>query len=206
MAFVCSKHGRYTSNDLSNDCPWCIEGKNKQETDAVRANFIVKAKKLHRNKYNYDRFVFVDFLTPGAIRCKKHGVFEISPAVHILHKMGCPKCSGSISKGETEWLDELGVKERNNILVIGNKSIRPDGIDRKNKIVYEYLGDFWHGNPKIYNPSDRNPIAKKTFGKLYQDTLKREALIVKAGYKVVSIWESDYNNAKKMRKVRKRKK
>lgn len=206
MAFICQIHGKYAGTKLSNECPWCISDKYSKDTEIIRAQFITKAKKLHRNKYSYDRFVFVDFLTPGSIRCKRHGPFEASPAVHILHKFGCPKCSGSISKGETEWLDELGIKERNNILVIGNKTIRPDGIDRKNKIVYEYLGDFWHGNPKIYNPNDRNPIAKKTFGKLYQDTLKREALIVKAGYKVISIWESDYNNVKKVRKVKRKKK
>ncbi len=195
--FICPSHGKYAGTKQSNDCPWCVESRTKQDTAAIHAQFIAKAKKLHRNKYSYDKFVFIDFLTPGSIRCKRHGAFLISPAVHILHRMGCPKCSGSISKGETEWLDELGVKERNNILVIGNKTIRSDGIDRVKKIVYEYLGDFWHGNPKFYNPNDRNPIAKKTFGRLYQETLKREALIKKAGYKVVSIWESDYKKSKK---------
>ena len=197
--FVCSKHGKYSATKKSNACPKCQPDINGQE-------FIQRAKKLHKNRYNYSEFIFIDFLTPGVIKCKRHGGFEISPAVHILHRMGCPKCSGSISKGETEWLDYLGVVERNNILVIGKKTIRPDGIDREKKIVYEYLGSYWHGNPRKHNPDEMNYKARKTFGQLYRETIKREELIKKAGYKLISIWDDEWEDLKKQMKPKKRKK
>lgn len=199
--FICSTHGKYSATNQSNECPWCVAARSKQDTNLIRAQFIAKAKKLHKNKYNYDRFEFVDFLTPGTIKCRKHGVFNISPAVHILHKMGCPKCSGSISKGETEWLDYLKVTERNNILIIGNKSVRPDGIDRKKKICYDYYGNYYHGDPKKYNPNDINKKVGKTFGKLYQETIKREKLIKSAGYKLITIWEDEWKKLKKKLKI-----
>lgn len=190
--FICKEHGKYFSTNQSNECPKCFP-----QRDLLFSQLLTKSKKIHKNKYNYKDFIFIDFLTPGIIKCKKHGDFEISLAVHILHKMGCPKCSGSISKGEKEWLDWLGVKERNGILFIGKKSIRPDGIDRGNKILYDYYGSYWHGNPEIYDPNDVNKNAKKTFGKLYKDTLKREQLIKSAGYKLITIWDTEWEELKK---------
>ena len=34
----------------------------------------------------------------------------------------------------------------------------------------------------------------KVLGELYQKTLEREQPITQAGYKIISIWESDWNN------------
>ncbi len=39
---------------------------------------------------------------------------------------------------------------------------------------------------------DINPKTKTTFGELYENTLKREKKLKKAGYKVISIWASDF--------------
>ena len=208
--FICAIHGKYLSSNNNNECPSCA---NKQPStiNQIRKHFISNANKIHKRLYDYSKFVFVDFITAGTIICKTHGAFEQSPTVHINHKAKCPKCIGSISKGEIEWLNEMekiiGKKiERNGMLIIGNRSFRPDGIDRENKKIYEYNGDFFHGNPNFYNAKDKNPIAKKTFGKLYQETLKREAIFIKAGYKVISIWESDYKEIKKVRDNKKNKK
>lgn len=198
--FICKVHGKYNSTINNNGCPKCNSSDKNIELE--KNNFISKAKKIHKNKYKYDDFIFKDFTTPGIIKCKKHGAFEISLAVHILHRMGCPKCYKSISKGETEWLDYLGIKERNNILEIGDYSFRPDGIDRERKIVFEYLGSYWHGNPKIYNQNEINYDTKKTFGQLYKETLERENIIKNAGYKVISIWDIDWEKIKKRLKIK----
>ena len=39
-----------------------------------------------------------------------------------------------------------------------------------------------------------NAITKKTFGELYNETLKRLELIKNEGYNIITIWESDYKN------------
>jgi len=75
-----------------------------------------------------------------------------------------------------------------------NKLIFADGYHKESQTVYEFYGDFWHGNPKIYPPIDRNEKLGKTFGELYSDTLKREEIIKNKGYKLITIWESEWDN------------
>jgi G:T-mismatch repair DNA endonuclease (very short patch repair protein) len=78
------------------------------------------------------------------------------------------------------------------ILKIKNRKIKPDGYDPTTKTIYEFNGDYWHGNPNLYKSTDTNKHNKKTFEELYKKTIERESFLVKNGYKVVSIWESDF--------------
>ncbi len=98
-----------------------------------------------------------------------------------------------ISKKETLWIDSL-----NNLNIIRQHcfedlQIVVDGYDPTTNTVYLFHGDFWHGNPKIYELTNMNPRAKKTFGNLYQNTLDYEKKIIYAGYELVIMWESDYD-------------
>jgi hypothetical protein len=54
-----------------------------------------------------------------------------------------------------------------------------DGYDPITNTIYEFYGDFWHGNPKIYNLNDINLATKQSFKCLYKYTMKREELIKK---------------------------
>lgn len=76
---------------------------------------------------------------------------------------GCRQCTSSISKLETNWLNSLNISEkyRNKSIKINNRIFYPDAIDAQNKIIYEFYGDFWHGNPKIFNANDVNKYNKK---------------------------------------------
>ena len=51
---------------------------------------------------------------------------------------------------------------------------------------------FFSWKSKIYKSTDINPLTKKTFGELYDETIKRENIIKNAGYNLITIWESDY--------------
>ena len=69
-----------------------------------------------------------------------------------------------------------------------------DAYDNKNKICYEFLGDYWHGNPTKYCENDINPTTRESFGyHLAQCETKFEYLI-KNGYTVKFIWEDDFKN------------
>jgi G:T-mismatch repair DNA endonuclease (very short patch repair protein) len=68
-----------------------------------------------------------------------------------------------------------------------------DGYDAETKTVYEFYGDFWHGNPSVYDPEQINPVRGITYGALFEETQKRETALKKAGYRIVSIWEKDWN-------------
>ena len=112
---------------------------------------------------------------------------------------GCPYCAKSnFSLVSQKWLDGLGINIREHY--IKSLGVRVDGFDPETNTVYEFLGDFWHGNPEMFKANKMNPINKKTYGQLYKDTFKRINQIKSAGYKVVYIWEKDYlGNKEKMR-------
>ena len=151
------------------------------------------AQKIHGNKYDYSLVEYVTAYKKVKIVCHVHGEFNQNPTNH-LSGQGCPTCSyRRMSKPETRWLDILGVPVRNSpITLINNRLIKPDGFDPATNTVYEFHGDFWHGNPKIYKHNDINPRNGKTYGELYEDTLKREQEIRDNGYNVITIWENEF--------------
>lgn len=61
------------------------------------------------------------------------------------------------------------------------------------EVVYEFYGDMWHGNPKVYKPDFYNSMCYKTAAQLYQQTMQRENLIKSLGYNIVHMWESEYH-------------
>jgi len=79
--------------------------------------------------------------------------------------------------------------------------LKIDGFCKENNTIYEFHGDFWHGNPKKFNENDYNSICKTTFGKLYQKTLEREQQIRNLGYNLVVMWEHDWTNINKSIKI-----
>lgn len=55
--------------------------------------FIKKANKVHKNKYNYSKVVYVNSKSKVIIICPEHGKFCQTPDCHTNNKQGCPKCS-----------------------------------------------------------------------------------------------------------------
>jgi hypothetical protein len=110
---------------------------------------------------------------------------------------GCPICSrGPVSKISQAWLDSLNIPAENREVWLGKLNLRVDGFDPETNTVYEFLGDYWHGNPNVYDSNDKNSVNKKTFGQLYEETETRISRLEEKGYKVVFIWESDFKRNK----------
>ncbi len=57
--------------------------------------FIVKAEKVHKNKYNYSKVKYVNTVTPVTIICVVHGPFLQRPDKHLSGR-GCVKCGKGI--------------------------------------------------------------------------------------------------------------
>ena len=122
--------------------------------------------------------------------------------LHINHKRGCPICyRGGVSKSQILWLSFLEKYYNINIqhalnggeYLIKNTKFKADGYCKKNNTIYEYHGDYWHGNPNKYKPDNINEVCNKTYKELYENTLKREKIIKSLGYNLVTIWESDWD-------------
>lgn len=110
-------------------------------------------------------------------------------------------CKGyAISKGEKDLYRIL--KEHFNELKKGhiifyneNKNYYAYDIVLKDKII-EYNGDFWHANPKVYNESFVNSVSKKTFCEIWEKEHHKEKVAIDNGYKLLRVWEYDYNQNK----------
>jgi hypothetical protein len=206
IKIICYKHGEFEQRPYSHlngcGCPAC--GGNKKLSNS---EFIEKANKVHANKYDYSKVDYINNGTDIIIICPKHGEFEQTPANHLKGK-GCPKCVKNISHKEIFWLNSLNIPDdklhrqvRINIQKENlNNIIIADGFDPDKNIIYEFYGDRWHGNPNSYNQDEVFYCVNKTYGELYKKTLEREELIKSAGYKLVSIWESDWDNQQKQNK------
>lgn len=87
-----------------------------------------------------------------------------------------------------------------------------DGFCQRTNTVYEFQGCFYHGCPKCYDEDELHPLkcdankwgndeeeqAKKvTYGQVYATTLRIEADIEAAGYKLVTMWECDFKKMKR---------
>jgi len=139
--------------------------------------------------------------------CQKCACTWLASPNNVLNynKTGCPKCGRNISNSEIQWLDLIGVpresKYRQVQLTIGNNTLKVDGYISETNTVYEFWGDYWHGNPAKFNANDINKRAKKTYGELYKDTTRKRQIIIDAGYNLIEIWESSWKQMVKNAKI-----
>lgn len=204
VIITCSTHGDFSqiaANHLNGSgCTICsLDDKNIRQRSNTE-DFIKKSNIIHNSKYNYDKVDYFDNNTKVIITCPIHGDFLQIPSGH-KRGFGCKSCTITVSKDETIWLDTINIPSVNrNVEIIANgRMFNVDGIDYETNTIYEFNGDYYHGNPKIYNSDYLNKTTGKTFGFLYKRTLEKERLLKEAGYNVISIWEKDYKLINKIK-------
>lgn len=191
----CPTHGEFEAtpnNHLTgykcNKCSTAI-GSAKQRKTVEQ--FILDAKAVHGDRYDYS---LADYKTDNEkveLLCSVHGSFWIRPTNHLHAEQGCRSCNMPKSRKCVKWLDSLNVPEqyREARLTINGTTIIADAFDPETSTVYEYWGDYWHGNPSKYDQAAINPHVNKTFGELYQRTQVKRALISEK-YALVESWET----------------
>lgn len=130
--------------------------------------------------------------------------WQTSSNNRISKKSGCPYCCNgrSYSNAQIEWLQGLekqyNIKIQHALSSEGEYVIsgvgKVDGYCKEINTVYEYHGDFWHGNPKVYHPNDINPRTFVSYGELYRKTLERESKIRQSGYNLFVEWETPFES------------
>ena len=209
VEIICSKHGSFFQKPKDHlygetSCAFCGKELTISKLSLTYDEFVKKANKAHDNFYDYSKVIYKNSRTEVEIICPKHGSFWQPPNNHIhgFRKKGCPRCRGSISKVSQRWLDYLKIPKmigtnREVIINIDNNKFRVDGYDPQTNTIYEFHGDWWHGNPKLYNLQNIHQISKKSYGELLENTQKRSRLLKSYGYNIVSIWESDWKKIEK---------
>jgi len=191
---ICKKHGVFqqaiSEHRLGNGCNKCRKTYKK-----TTETFIEEAKIKHKNKYDYSLVDYKGNEILITIICPEHGPFQQTPHAHMAG-YGCSKCVSNSSNKENEWLDSLKIDSliKQARLKINGKTYIVDGFDPKTNTVYQFHGDYWHGNPKYFKSYWTNRVNKKTFGNLYSKTLDIRELFIKNGYKYIEIWESDFKS------------
>ncbi len=198
VEIICQKHGSFwqtPTNHINHKqkCPKCYH-ENKLFT---LEHFIYKANQIHKNEYDYSNTKYTGSLNKIEIICKKHGSFLQTANSHLCGAK-CPKCTKHISDKEILWLNSLNItnEKRQKTIFANNKFFKVDAFDSSNNTIYEFYGDYWHGNPKKYNQEYVNKHNKKKFKDLYDATTIREKQLISLGYKIISIWESDFDSIK----------
>ena len=65
-----------------------------------------------------------------------------------------------------------------------------------NKKIIEFNGDYWHMNPEIYKEKDVNQTTQKTAEEMWEYDYKKRLCAERHGYKILYIWESEYNKSR----------
>jgi hypothetical protein len=196
VRYECPEHGWIDSTFSLHiyskvGCSAC-SGKRKR----TKEDFVSEAQSRHGIKYNYDMVQYINGHTHVSIVCPTHGVFSQTPLMHGRKGQGCPTCSAfGQSKLETQWLDQLRVPER----LVRRDGYCFDGFDPDTNTVYEFYGDFWHGNPDTHSEG-RNRVSGEKFSDLLRNTQMREEKIRSLGYNLVTIWENDFKNERTHRR------
>lgn len=195
VILTCPEHGdftRFPTRLLNTNCR-CLKCMNRTVFD--KESFEKRAIDIFGPIYDLSLVEYETAKTPVKILCRIHGTFFITPDRFFNTECPCPLCRiQGRSSIEKEWLDSLS---NPNIdyqchIKIGKKRFRVDGYDPTTNTIYEFDGDYFHGNPKYFDPPATNRVCKKSFGSLYQKTNKKHELFKEHGFNLVTIWESDF--------------
>jgi hypothetical protein len=168
VIITCIEHGDFKQrpdNHLAGSgCTFCNYKLSNKE-------FIKKSKKIHKNKYYYNKVKYTGYRNYVTIGCKKHGEFNQLARIH-LSGFGCPKCTISISENKISE-----ILSNNNIEFINqyrfknckNKTFLPfDFYLKKYNICIEYHGiqhykpiDFFGGKEKFIYRQIHDKIKKE---------------------------------------------
>lgn len=200
VTIICPDHGEFSQIPNSHlngrGCQSCANSKHSYRLRLTTSSFIHRARSVHDDRYDYSLINYKSSKDKVVIICPEHGEFRQAPDMHIQGQ-GCPMCFSNISKSGTAWLDYLGLpntpEHREVAGLIHDRLYVVDGFDPITKTVYEFHGDYWHGNPNKFDPDKINPNVGRRFGDLYEDTMIKRTVFEMAGFNYVEIWESEWN-------------
>ena len=219
VIIICKKHGEFPqtpSHHLRKQgCNDCANLRISDVKSSTVDEFIEKAIHIHGDLYDYSKVEYIKSNEKVIIICKIHGIFNKRPNNHIGSRQGCPECQirKTYSITQIKWLEFMSKYDNTHIQHAENggefhipfTNYKADGYCEDTKTIYEFHGDFWHGNPKRYILTDMNPITNTTYKELYANTLQRDQQLRELGYNLIIMWEYDWKQINKGVKFMQRK-
>lgn len=209
VTIICKVHGTFQQKpnshvDAKCGCPICGDTKGRISKRLTTEEFISRARKIHGDKFDYSKTVYITNTSKVKILCHLHGYFEQEAYSHINRSFsGCPHCGNlGISKKAIDWLIQLSKEQNLNIQTAYNggeykipgTKYKADGYCNQTNTIYEFYGDKWHGNLNVFDCNQKcHPFSSKTAKQLNDKTIKREQEIKALGYNLISIWEQEFD-------------
>lgn len=205
VCILCPTHGEYSQvagqHLRGSGCHicWreCIASQHHLSEDELNNRLEICAS-VHKNKYTYGGFFRQNTVLFINVICPLHGSIPQRLNRHIVG-YGCYKCSSQHSLQQIDWLNYRAVSDgfiqhaRNTgEYRVDKTNMTVDGFNNKTNTIYEYQGDFWHGNPSIFKSDDIHPIKNITYGEIYNKTKIKIDKIKSLGYTVIEVWETDW--------------
>lgn len=120
VIITCPKHGDFPQKPQHHltgcGCPECGKIKAHNSNEQTTEEWIIKAKDIHNNKYDYSKVEYKGWNQKVCIICPIHGEFWQDPTSHIAkhRKRGCPECGKTLAKTTEQFIQEA-------IKIHGNK-------------------------------------------------------------------------------------
>ena len=143
VCITCPEHGEFwqmpANHTKGYGCSKC-GGTKKLTTE----EFIVKANKVHENKYDYSNVEYINNHTKVCIVCPEHGEFWQSPGSHLLGN-GCPICGIKTASKKRKKTAEAFIEQAK---VLHNNKYDYSNVEYINNhtkvcIVCPEHGEFW---------------------------------------------------------------
>lgn len=164
VKIICKLHGVFEQTPNTHlkpcGCNLCGNISIKQKQTRTQDEFLIEAKKVHDDTYDYSGAKYINDRTKLSIICKKHGQFMQTPANH-LNGAGCRKCffeRNANSKRSSKEQFVTKAKETHGDRYDYSKVVYINSISKVEIICKEH-GSFWQkANNHIFNRGCPNCI------------------------------------------------
>lgn len=166
IKIYCNKHKFWFNQQIvhhlnGHGCPICNGGGNHWTTEM----FVIKAKEIHGNRYDYSKVLYKNKETKVEITCPIHGSFLQKPHDHISG-CGCPKCKSFRTQEKIyDFLKQTFVEE------IWEWEYSPDWLGLQRFDIYNVI----HNLAIEYNGEQHYIPVERFGGKLgHEQCIKRD--------------------------------
>jgi hypothetical protein len=158
IIIICPIHGEFQQNASSHlngqGCLKCSRIKMSNRFKMSLTGFIIKAKRVHLDKYDYSEVAYKNSHIKIKIICPQHGGFFQTPDSH-LRGAGCPKCSHISTSKKLADNKQIFIAKANKIhnekydyslVVYENAHKKTDIVCPKHGIFHQEPDSHLHGN------------------------------------------------------------
>jgi hypothetical protein len=163
VTITCKEHGEFKQTpDNHVQDRGCLKCKGFFSTDTK--SFIEEARKVHGDRYGYQKVKYISAKCKVTIVCKEHGEFQQRPSSHLTCK-GCPACKAQACRDRMLSTLEYFIKRARKVhgnLYDYSKS-KYTGTEVKLAIICGKHGEF-EQQPKNHLQGQGCPICKTSQG------------------------------------------